>query len=509
MDKKNKPTKTNHPVEDEILAAIDLGSNSFHLAIARVHNGELRKTAIMSEKIQLALGLDRQGRLSEDMQAKALACLSRFVGRLREVPADRVRVVGTNTLRQAINAAEFTAKANAILPRPIEIISGREEARLIYLGVAQEEPSDKRRLVIDIGGGSTELIIGECLEPLLTESVQAGCVSFTQRYFADGVIDEIAFDAAMKATQKELAPIVTRYHKKGWETAIGSSGTIKTVHATLSAQGLTDVKNRITLAGVQTLQQALMAAERSDKIALPAVKEHRKSVLAAGVAILLAVMKTLDIKYINYSDNTLKEGVMYDMLGRIAREDVRDDSVQCLLESFRVDKKQAKRVQKTAKQLFVSANQVLELQAEDLDRLRWAAGLHEIGMSIGHSAYHRHSAYILENAEIAGFSQAEQDLLGRMVAHHRRSLKPLTAIKQSAYGVKLMYLTLLLRLAVLVNRERHDKGHELTLMIVQADYWQIVPADDVSEIVLIELHDETVQFEKWGVRLEIVGSELA
>lgn len=492
---------------NELMAAIDIGSNSFHLAIARLDHGEVRKVASMSEKVQLAAGLDENKILSEEAQQRGLDCLSRFMGRLDSVSSDRLRIVATNALRQAKNADEFIKRANDILPKPIEIISGREEARLIYLGVSHTNESIDRRLVIDIGGGSTEFIIGQEFDPLLTESLQMGCVAFTQKFFESGNINESSFNDAIAEARKEILRISSTYQKTGWTSVVGSSGTIKAVRNVLVSQGWADDQERITYQGVKDLQKLLLKIGQVEDIDLDGVKEHRKSVFPAGVAVLRAAMKVLGIDTITYSDGALREGVMYDMLGRFASEDVRDRSVQALVERYSVDQRQARRVVKTCEQLFLQTHEALDLNSEDNDLLRRAAYLHEIGLAISHSGYHHHSAYLLEFSDIPGFSQVDQLRMAQLARNHRRKLKSENLeLVQEVGDRDLVYLCLLLRLAVLVHRSRNDQDKSgLHLKIIDADHWQVQVDADFEEYALLifDLRDDIDQFKKWGVELTV------
>lgn len=503
----------NFLANNELMAAIDIGSNSFHLAIARLDHGEVRKVASMSEKVQLAAGLDENKILSEEAQQRGLGCLTRFMGRLESVSPDRLRIVATNALRQAKNADEFIRRANGILPKPIEIISGREEARLIYLGVSHTNACSDKRLVIDIGGGSTEFIIGQGFDPLLTESLQMGCVAFTQRFFESGDIDEESFNDAIAAARKEILGISGTYQKTGWTSVVGSSGTIKAVRNVLVSQGLADEQERITYAGVKKLQKDLVKIGRVEDIDLEGVKEHRKAVFPAGVAVLRAAMKVLGIETIAYSEGALREGVMYDMLGRFASEDVRDRSVQALIVRYSVDKRQAERVVRSCQKLFEQAHEALGLNSEDNDLLRRTAYLHEIGLAISHSSYHHHSAYLLEHSDIPGFSQVDQLRMSQLARNHRRKLKT-ESLEQarSVGGDSLVYLCLLLRLAVLVHRSRNDQDKgDLKLIINSPSEWQIKIESDTEDYPLLvsDLKDDIEQFKKWDIELNIVSDSYA
>lgn len=496
--------------EDELMAAIDLGSNSFHLAIARLDHGEVRKIVSMSEKVQLAAGLDENNVLSEVAQKRGLDCLSRFVARLDAIPANRIRIVATNALRQATNSDDFIQQANAILPKPIEIIAGREEARLIYLGVSHTNASSDKRLVIDIGGGSTEFIIGQGFEPMLTESLQMGCVAFTQRFFADGVMTKSIFNSAKAAARKKILAINQRYKKAGWSSVVGSSGTIKAVQQVLVSEGWADDQERITYDGIKKLEKRLIEIGHVDNIELEGVKEHRKAVFAGGVAILMAAMKAFGVDTLSFSDGALREGVMYDMLGRFASEDVRDRSVQALIKRYSVDKKQAKQVVKTAQQLFDQVKDALNLTDEDGDLLRRAAFLHEIGLAIAHSGYHRHSAYLLEFSDIPGFSQVDQKRMAQLVLNHRHKLKAdLREQVMLVGGEALVYLCLILRLAVLIQHSRSEHTPpkiQLSILNNHPNQWQIkvMAASDHYSSLLGDLNAQIEQFAKWGITLSIV-----
>ncbi len=295
-------------IDEELLAAIDMGSNSFHLAIARVDHGEVKKVASMSEKVQLAAGLDENKNLTEAAQQRGLACLSRFVGRLGSVQPNRLRIVATNALRQAKNGHEFIQKAAEILPKHIEIIAGREEARLIYLGVSHTMVNSGRRLVIDIGGGSTELIIGEEFEPIHTESLQMGCVAFTKAFFVDGEINQKSFDKAVVAARKELSGIANTYKEAGWDTVVGSSGTIKACRQITVNMGWSNEKEELTRDGLDKLKEKLLKYKHVAEMEFDGLKEDRRAVLPAGIAILYAIFDVLELDKLVYSDGACAKG---------------------------------------------------------------------------------------------------------------------------------------------------------------------------------------------------------
>ena len=498
-------------IDEELLAAIDMGSNSFHLAIARVDHGEVKKVASMSEKVQLAAGLDENKNLTEAAQQRGLACLARFVGRLSSVQAKRMRIVATNALRQAKNGHEFIQKAAEILPKPIEIIAGREEARLIYLGVSHTMANSGRRLVIDIGGGSTELIIGEEFEPIHTESLQMGCVAFTKAYFSDGEINQKNFDKAVVAARKELSGIANTYKTAGWDTVVGSSGTIKACRQIIVNMGWSDVQENLTREGLEKLKEKLLKFKHIAEVDFDGLKEDRRAVLPAGLAILYAVFDVLELNKLVYSDGALREGVMYDLLGRFQHEDIRDRSVQALMGRYNADPKQAERVVKTAQHLFDGVAKTLNLNSEDSDLLRRAAYLHEIGLAISHAGYHRHGAYLLQHSDIAGFSQIDQNHLSHLVAHHRRKLRSDSRVDvMKVGGSKLVYLSLLLRLAVLLNHSRSDEMlPAIELSVDNEQQWQLSVSGDAKQwpLLVADLHDEQVQFKHWDIELNIQSEQ--
>ncbi|OAL80130.1 exopolyphosphatase [Acinetobacter sp. SFB] len=498
-------------IDEELLAAIDMGSNSFHLAIARVDHGEVKKVASMSEKVQLAAGLDENKNLTEAAQQRGLACLARFVGRLSSVQANRMRIVATNALRQAKNGHEFIQKAAEILPKPIEIIAGREEARLIYLGVSHTMANSGRRLVIDIGGGSTELIIGEEFEPIHTESLQMGCVAFTKAYFSDGEINQKNFDKAVVAARKELSGIANTYKTAGWDTVVGSSGTIKACRQITVNMGWSDAQENLTREGLEKLKEKLLKFKHISEVDFDGLKEDRRAVLPAGVAILYAVFDVLELNKLVYSDGALREGVMYDLLGRFQHEDIRDRSVQALMGRYNADPKQAERVVKTAQHLFDGVAKPLNLNSEDSDLLRRAAYLHEIGLAISHAGYHRHGAYLLQHSDIAGFSQIDQNHLSHLVAHHRRKLRNDSRVDvMRVGGSKLVYLSLLLRLAVLLNHSRSDEMlPAIELSVDNEQQWHLSVSGDAKQwpLLVADLHDEQVQFKHWDIELNIQSEQ--
>ena len=447
--------KSNEP--ESTVAAVDLGSTSFHLIIARIMNGQLHVVDRLRDMVLLAAGLDHKNRLSEDAQKRAVECLARFGQRLRDMPAGNVRAVGTNTLRCAANAEQFLSIAQHALGFPIEIVAGREEARLIYLGVAHSvAPHAGRRLVIDIGGGSTELIIGEGFAPLSMESLHIGCVSMSRAYFTEGVIRARDMRHAEIAARLELQPIERQYQRLGWQSVVGASGTIRTVDKIVRGAGWSD--NGITQQALHKLCDAMISAGHVQRLKWDDVSSDRISVLPGGVAILLAIMEALNIERIDVAEGALREGTLYDLLGRIQHEDVRETSTNALMARYQVDTVQAARVESTAMTCLAHVAQDWKLaDQEHAHLLCWAARLHEIGLAIAHNQYHKHGSYIVENSDLPGFSHQEQARLAGLIRGHRRKF-PIEVFSQlpSAQIDQEWRLCVLLRLAVLLHRNRTD-----------------------------------------------------
>jgi exopolyphosphatase/guanosine-5'-triphosphate,3'-diphosphate pyrophosphatase len=439
----------------DVLAAVDLGSNSFHMVVARYSHGQLVILDRLREMVRLAAGLDDSGRLDDAATERALRCLERFGQRLRAMRADSVRVVGTNALRHARRKRWFLERARAALGHPIEIISGLEEARLIYSGVAHTSPmSPDKRLVLDIGGGSTEVVIGEGFTPLLLESLSVGCVGMTTICFDDGRISQKRFERARTAVRMELEPIQEAFRKMGWLQAFGSSGTVRVIGD--SVRSLYPDSPRITLDNLKRLSDRVIAAGHVDELDLPEVDAERAPVFPAGLAILLEVVENFGIERVRIAEGAMREGLLYDLMGRFTDEDARVISVRAMEQRYHVDATQADRVESTAVRLLeqVESEWGLEDPLAELV-LRWAARLHEVGLDIAHSKYHRHSAYLLQHADMPGFPREEQLLLSALVGGHRRQLstQPLEDLLPP-WDHQAEYLIVLLRLAVLLHRGR-------------------------------------------------------
>jgi exopolyphosphatase/guanosine-5'-triphosphate,3'-diphosphate pyrophosphatase len=448
----------------ETLAAVDLGSNSFHLEIGRVVDGQIYPLDAVREVVRLGAGLTAEKRIDRATQAAALEALAKFGERLRGFHKAAVRAVGTNALRVAKNAPQFLREARATLGFAIEVISGREEARLIYLGVAHSLPaSAQRRLVVDIGGGSTEFIVGTGFEPLLTESLYMGCVSYSLKYFPEGKIDKSRMKAAELAASQELATLVKGYRDTGWDEAVGSSGTARSIENILRANDFAE--DGLTREGLQRLKNLLLKEEEADPDRIAGLRPNRAPVLPGGLAIMIATFDALGLESIKVSDGALRHGVLYDLLGRVQHRDMREATVAQFMRRYHVDAAQAERVKALALKIYDALTPGAERE-DDADRLMldWAARLSETGLSIAHAAYHKHSAYVLSNADMPGFSRMEQARLARIVLAHRGKLRK---VQDAGFEPTDWRLVFALRLASLILRSRTDA--KLPFLRVAAD----------------------------------------
>jgi exopolyphosphatase / guanosine-5'-triphosphate,3'-diphosphate pyrophosphatase len=444
-------------VDGTEVAAIDLGSNSFHMVVGRLESGHVQLIDRQREGVRLASGLDTRGFLSDEAQARALNCLSRFGQRVRDMPPETVRAVATNTLRKARNGRAFVAEAQAHLGHPVEIISGREEARIIYLGVAQSiSDHPGRRLVVDIGGGSTECIVGEHFEIHEADSLYMGCVGFSRRFFGEGRLSKEAFARAEIASEMELESIARRYRTLGWKKAVGCSGTVHAVRKILSANNWES--GVITLKGLRKLRKALIAVGSIDALSMPGLEADRRPVIAGGVAILCAIFHILGLETMEASPGALREGLLYDLVGRIRHEDVRERTIRVFQERYRIDLEQAVRVERTAVDCLSQVAKTWGLHGETpYQLLAWAARLHEVGVMVAFAGYHKHGAYLLHHADMPGFSQSTQNALSALVRAHRRRLKPeLFADVPAHLATLTRQLCVLLRIAVSLHRSRSN-----------------------------------------------------
>jgi exopolyphosphatase/guanosine-5'-triphosphate,3'-diphosphate pyrophosphatase len=443
---------------NKTLAAIDLGSNSFHMIVANVVDGNISVLDRIKESVRMAAGLDKNRNITPEASERALECLKQFGQRINGLPEDAVSAVGTNTLRRAKNSAAFLVEARKALGYDIETITGLEEARLVYLGVAHSMAgADGTRLVVDIGGGSTEVILGEQFDTLYRESLHMGCVSMSQAFFSDGKLSKSAMRRARYEARQELRSIRGFYKSHGWNTAIGASGTIKAIGKVSEAMGWSD--SGITPKSLKKIRRAMLDAGHIDKLQLKGLSDRRRPVFAGGVMVLSAVFDALDVEQMLVSDGALREGLLYDQVGRIHHADVRDNSINAFSERFSVDRSHVERVRKTAYKLYDFCADEWGIRDEEKRHLlSWAAEVHEAGLAISHNQYHKHGAYLVEYSDLAGFTREQQKALAVLVRLHRRKFSDkmfdgLTG--DCSDGLK--YLAVLFRVAVLLHRSRIDR----------------------------------------------------
>lgn len=499
------PTNGNAPV-----AAVDLGSNSFHLLIAREMGAHLAVIDRLRDPVRLAAGLDTDGVLSEKAQERLFTALKLFRQRLGDFDPGRVRAVGTDTFRRVKQPRDLLARASAALGFPIEVLPGGEEARLIWLGVAHEEPAiEGRRLVIDIGGGSTECILGKQFTPLVKDSLAMGCVSYMRRFFAEGELTRKAFKKAEIAASLELEGLQRRYQEAGWEECVGASGTMVAVSELAQAHGWSE--GPFTLAHVKELRRKLMACERLERVALPGLSPDRAQVLPAGLSILEAAFEVLGIESIRASKAALREGALYDLLGRIRHEDVRDRTIRTLSERYHVDVDQAERVERTARRALEQVAKAWKLEDESCARwLEWAARMHELGLAVSHSGYHKHGGYILEHSDMPGFSRQDQLRLAALVRGHRRKLvRPALVEAFGPAAETVLRLTVLLRLAARLHRTRTPGSLPRFQLRASGDTLELGLSRTFLEkntLLVADLEEEATLLAEAGIKLELVSA---
>jgi len=488
--------------EHTTLGAVDLGSNSFHLAIGRVVGDQIYPLDSLKETVRLGAGLGAEKKLDDETQERALATLRRFSERLAGMPRGSVRVVGTNALRVAKNSKQFVRKAEGALGFPIEVISGHEEARLIYLGVVHSLPMvEHNRLVVDIGGGSTECIIGQKMKPRTVESLYMGCVSYTSRFFPGGKVDKKGMKNAELAARELVQTIAERFEAIGWDEAVGSSGTARSLAEVMEKNGVSD--QGITAAGLEWLREELLSAGDFRKLSLEGLREDRIPVIAGGAAIMSAIFAELGLEEMKVAEGALRDGVLWDLLGRVHHRDIREVSVDQFARTHHVDVPQSARVRELSLMLL---KQVAPDAAEELvSFLDWAARLHEVGMSIAHGQYHKHSAYILAFADMPGFSRLEQGYLSNLVLAQRGKL----AKMREAFDddPRLATLAFCLRTAVIFYRSR--RSFTLPKIAAQAlaeGYRLGIPRDWLEDNTLVwhALDEEREQWKSVGLELELV-----
>lgn len=490
----------------EVIAAVDLGSNSFHMIVGELRHGQLTIIDRLRETVRLSEGLVGNGNLNDAARKRALDCLSRFGERLHDMHASSVRAAGTSALRRAADSKAFRDEAENALGHPIEVISGIEEARLIYNGVINSlPPNDGLRLVLDIGGGSTEVILGQGHRPSALESLRMGCVVMTETYFPGGVINEENFERARLAARLKLRPIKAFFRDAVKFDAIGTSGTIIASEKAARELGLVE-PGEFTSAAVESLIHRVLAFGNISSLSLPGLADRRAQVWPGGLAILAELMRVLRVGSLSISDGALREGLLYDHLGRISDEDARERSVRAVARRFNVDEAQARRVAETASELMRLSSRPWRLGSDLAAKiLDWAARMHEIGLDISHEGFQRHGAYIVENADLPGFPRVEQQILSFLIANQRRQIDvDACGVLPRHWRVGAVRLAILLRLAVLLNRSRSTKDLPPIRLTADEDALSLeFPEDwlDANPLTVADLDRERAYLREIGYRL--------
>ncbi|MDP2503951.1 guanosine-5'-triphosphate,3'-diphosphate pyrophosphatase [Vibrio splendidus] len=439
-------------VSPPLYAAIDLGSNSFHMLVVRHIDGSVQTMAKIKRKVRLAAGLNENNALSTEAMQRGWDCLSLFAERLQDIPKENIRIVGTATLRTAINVDIFLEKANQILGYDINVISGEEEAATIYKGVAHTSGGSGRRLVVDIGGASTEMIIGEGFSAKALTSLKMGCVTWLERHFKDRQLTATNFNNAIEAAKSTLAPILESYTDIGWDVCVGASGTVQALQEIMLAQGMDEV---ITHAKLKRLQKQAMITERLEELEIEGLTLERALVFPSGLSILIAIFELLEIDSMTLAGGALREGLAYEMVDELRQEDIRARTIKSVQSRYQMDVSYGEQVAVVAQTLLEQAGAetwVSEPQAGVL--LQTAAKLHEIGLTIDFKKGGEHSAYLLQNLDLPGFTRAQKHYLGELTRRYREQLTSLPE-QHAISGTSSKRILRILRLAILLTHRRN------------------------------------------------------
>lgn len=498
--------QTETQLEGQLFAAVDLGSNSFHMLVARYDHGKLQVIDRIKSMVRLGGGLSSDGQLDAAVRDRALNCLAQFGQRLRQVADENIVAVGTNAMRQVRDGARFLGQAEQALEHSIQIIGGEEEARLIYLGVAHGiAERGNQRLVIDIGGGSTEFVVGRDFTSLKLESLFFGCVSITQRFFGDGVITAQRWEQATIAVAQELQRIAVDYKATGWQEVLGSSGTMKSTRQVCIEAGYSE--RGITPSAMTQLKADLIRRGHSDQLLLPGLTDRRRPVFVGGAAVIDACMKELALEQIIVTDYALREGLLYNLLGQILSEDPRDGTITGLLTKYHVDDKQAERVRRVALDLYDQIADEGQLPAVARSLLARSALLHELGLTISHHGYHRHGAYLIDSSDLPGFNRLEQQIIATLIGNHRHSAS-VEQLDQVLVRLRPMVrsLLVLLRIAVLICRSRSEAPLPQVSLQANDRGWTLrFPQDWLADhpLTRADLNDEIKMLKQLNIELSV------
>lgn len=491
---------------EKYLSALDIGSNSFHFVFARVVKEHLQILYSEKYQVKLASGLDTNNKLNDAAIERAVNALTKIAPLTKQLTRDNFRAVATYTLREAKNTHKLLKAAAHVFPFDIEVISGHEEARLIYQGVAHHSAPGKQRLIIDIGGGSTECVLGKNFETKYLTSLNIGCVSFQNQFFSDKAITAENFDRAIMKARLEVESHVKRFTKLGWHEVLGTSGTMKAIYQFINQHNSTP--SNVSLSELYRIKDTLIACGHADNIKLTNIKESRRHIIAPGLAILIGLVEMLEIASFQYCPYSLREGVLFQQLEQLNYKDIRQRTVNSLSSRFNIDKDQAESVNTLAQTLFGQVKKEWQLEHKTYRLLlMWACQLHEIGFDINPSAYHKHGSYILTHADLAGFNVEQQYALAYLVGSHRKKIQllvehPLNALKQE----KIERCLIVLRLAVLLNQQRQLTESATFESLVNANELMITfPKKWLSQNAIIkeDLTQESTTIKKLGVNLLI------
>jgi len=503
MSSKNKTYKS----LPDTIAAIDLGSNSFHMIITKRKDDSVVVIDQLKETIRLGAGLDDKNQITDEAMERVLTCLARFGERIKHIPSNGVRIVGTNTLRRASNSSEILNKAETLLGHSIEIVSGIEEARLIYLGVAHHVVKDNgRRMVIDIGGGSTEIILGDRFEPIYIRSFEMGSAVISDTVFSNGKISPKRIRLAQLKAEAELEPYAEQYKKLNWQDVIGASGSIKSIQKVVSGMGW--CSNGISADSLEKIIKKLLQISHVNELDLKGLKPDRQPVFAGGVMVLKAIFDTFNIEHMSVSQGALREGIIYDLIDREKHQDTRSTSIQEWMDRYAIDKTHAQAVTNTALDLFSQVETTWQIDEIEYQRnLCWATNIHEIGLSISHTQSHKHAEYIIRNADLLGFSQDDQQILAVLVRSQRGSFSTeLFKSLKSAKKNKLKKIAIILRISILLTRSRNYKKLIMPTMTAKNKKISLTFSDNYLEqnpLTNLDLSKEQETLAKAGYLLDI------
>ncbi|MFA0413187.1 guanosine-5'-triphosphate,3'-diphosphate diphosphatase [Vibrio renipiscarius] len=458
-------------VPSPLYAAIDLGSNSFHMLVVRHIDGSVQTMAKIKRKVRLAAGLNEHNSLSQEAMQRGWDCLSLFAERLQDIPQENIRIVGTATLRTATNVDVFLEKANQILGYKIEVIGGEEEAATIYKGVAHTSGGSGRRLVVDIGGASTELIIGEGFEAKALTSLKMGCVTWLDRHFKDRQLNITNFNHAIEAAKATLHPIFEQYTELGWDVCVGASGTVQALQEIMLAQGMDEV---ITHAKLKRLQKQAMLADHLEELDIEGLTLERALVFPSGLSILIAIFELLNIDSMTLAGGALREGLVYEMVDELKQDDIRARTIASVQSRYQIDDIYGQQVANLAQRLLSQCEPDWLVEQQAIAMLTTAAKLHEIGLAIDIKKGGEHAAYLLKNLDLPGYTRAQKYLLAEVVRRYREQLNSLPE-QHAISSASAKRVLRLLRLSVQLTHRRQQalepnvilqsEGDKLTLFI--------------------------------------------